>query len=356
MIAVSFTLFPFDEASRKLNFLANPSEAFNFLSVFKTWDAQYYLFLAESGYGKDPASAAFYPLYPMLIRFFRAFFDGHTLITAFFLSNTFFFAGLAFFYRLTESLYDAAVAFRASVLYLFFPTAFYLHLAYTESLFLMLAFMLFFYLHKDRFWMAALPAFLLPLSKPQGILLIAPLAVFFHVRLFGTKDLDRSSFKPLIPIAALFLGFAAYFAFMERETGSFFSGFDAQKYFIASNSTGNLLDIWGWAVRNFIQIRLTLFDPGTSVFDRIFFFVFLVLAVMGRKMLKPDLLAYILVMGLVPALSGTLTSFPRFTLLIFPIFIVLAQKTGQNYKRWACGMMFFQVFWLLKHCLNYWVA
>src|SRR5580704_6657771 len=37
---------------------------------FATWDAQHYLFLSEVGYSKGVKSCAFYPLWPLSIRWF----------------------------------------------------------------------------------------------------------------------------------------------------------------------------------------------------------------------------------------------------------------------------------------------
>ena len=42
--------------------------------MLKTWDSTHYLYLSEEGYAEARGSAAFYPLWPLVIRVFRPLF------------------------------------------------------------------------------------------------------------------------------------------------------------------------------------------------------------------------------------------------------------------------------------------
>ena len=55
--------------------------------AFNTWDTQHYLLLAQRGYGVNPMSNAFYPLFPYLIKAFTPIFFGKPLIAAYVISN-----------------------------------------------------------------------------------------------------------------------------------------------------------------------------------------------------------------------------------------------------------------------------
>lgn len=60
-----------------------------FASHFATWDAAHYLYLSEVGYRHDVASCAFYPLWPLLVRWCAALAGGSHLIAGLVLSNLF---------------------------------------------------------------------------------------------------------------------------------------------------------------------------------------------------------------------------------------------------------------------------
>jgi hypothetical protein len=49
IIIVSYFALPFNRGNYHTNFVYPPGEEVNIYSVFKTWDGQQYLFLAEKG-------------------------------------------------------------------------------------------------------------------------------------------------------------------------------------------------------------------------------------------------------------------------------------------------------------------
>lgn len=99
------------------------------------WDTGHYLSIAESGYQTGPASPAFFPLYPVLIRATDAVLPGGALIAALLVANAAVFGALAVLYRLTHHEFGTRVAPRTTWYLAAFPTGFFLFIGYNESLF-----------------------------------------------------------------------------------------------------------------------------------------------------------------------------------------------------------------------------
>ncbi|HLM62623.1 MAG TPA: hypothetical protein VK308_17625, partial [Pyrinomonadaceae bacterium] len=112
-----------------------------FLGMWNRWDAVSYLKIAQFGYtgvGEDRFLIVFFPLYPALVALFEIVVGDH-LISAFIVSAlATIFLGLAF-RELVKLDYSEKTA-QLAVLFLFiFPTSYFLHIPYTESLFLALS-------------------------------------------------------------------------------------------------------------------------------------------------------------------------------------------------------------------------
>ena len=105
---------------------------------WQNWDGQWFLRIAHLGYYPDDASTAFLPLYPSLISAFAPLFGGDTLVSGCVVSWLAFAAALFVLWPLLRDELGDEVALLSLVLLVTFPTAFYFHAVYTESVFLLL--------------------------------------------------------------------------------------------------------------------------------------------------------------------------------------------------------------------------
>ncbi|KAF0132725.1 MAG: hypothetical protein FD145_1580 [Candidatus Saganbacteria bacterium] len=345
-IYLAFNFLPFNMAMHNLNFLYPANEPINLMSAFKTWDAQQYLFLAEKGYSPNQMSNAFFPLFPLLIKFISPIFFGKSLIAGLALANIFSLVAVIYFYLFVKQLFGAENAFRAGLFFLAFPTSFYMDLVYADSLFLMLAILFFYFLYNHRTMPAFICAFLLPLSRLQGVLAIVPLLIFMVVKDF------RKWFLPL----GFAAGFASYLLFMQFLTGALFSGFSAQNYFVSGYSVLQLLNSIQWFMNNFTNITFGLHGYTNSIIDRFFFLFFLILLFFSYKKIDKTLFCYMLAIGLVPALAGNFMSYTRYLLEVFPIFIVMSLLMKEKHYFVLIPMVVLQTIFLISHALNYWIA
>jgi hypothetical protein len=322
-----------------------------FGSHFATWDAAHYLYLSEVGYSREVHSCAFYPLWPLLIRFFSILTGGSHLIAGMVLGNVLSLMAWCIFYKVTARRFGETVGLWALVLLAIFPGSVFYQFIYTEPLFFLLVMLLWSGLEESRYGTAFVAATLLPLSRAVGVFSVLPIAWHCLMRshwiwperyrwFYAERNRVKSSLGALSMdvswqryslIAAPPLGLGLYFALMWLWTGNPFEGMEAQKHW-GVHSITNLVDIPKFVVGFFSPTDLHTFKG--SVFDRCMFVLLLYLVPCVWRLGK-DLLAWTYVLGVLPAMSGTFTSFTRFESTVFPLFIALAVVLTQEKRRWA---------------------
>ena len=128
----------------------------SWLEIWNEWDAVHFLRLAEFGYSAaDKFKAWFYPFYPWCVRF-TSYLCNDFLLAAFLVSAVALFFAVVILRRIALLEWNAEIGRRTVYFFLIFPTAFYLHIGYTESLFLALALGSIFAARKERWWLAGL--------------------------------------------------------------------------------------------------------------------------------------------------------------------------------------------------------
>ena len=122
----------------KAGFLGGGEFAYQLNPLYWAWanfDGGYYLAIARQGYLQF--QQAFFPFYPLLIRFLARFLKDY-LFSSLLISHLAFLAVMYLFYRLTKLDFGQKAARMAVLFLLLFPTSFYFGSAYTEALFLAL--------------------------------------------------------------------------------------------------------------------------------------------------------------------------------------------------------------------------
>ena len=147
------------------------------VNVWFRWDTVWYLKIAAFGYSPQDGTLAFMPLYPWLVRGFSYLSGGNYLLTAILISNLACLAALILLYEVTcrEGLAEDAAS-RVVLSLLFFPSAFFLFAAYTDSLFLTLALAAWLFARRGNWLPAGLLGALATLCRLQGALLTPVLA------------------------------------------------------------------------------------------------------------------------------------------------------------------------------------
>jgi Gpi18-like mannosyltransferase len=345
-----------------------------FVNPWFGWDTISYLGIAILGYRHD-ASIAFMPLYPLLIRFTAPIFGGNYLLAALVLSTLFCILALILMYELFTALYLQKIAREAVVMFLTFPTAFFLLAGYTESLFIVLV-LLFWLLARQKRWLwAALVAGLATLTRVQGIVLSAVLLWIMLTslienpadRLVGQLRQIVSLFAPsrerlvksVHPATWLCLLIPPLFAV-------------AYQLWLKVSGYGTIAD----ALRTYWRLETVPPWTGFILFlqrlptarfhymdwiDLILFFVVLVASLIALRLLDPAFSLYIWFTLAVLLTRGTpphlLASYSRYFLALFPLFLLPARLPHQ-YQRWTVIILFFSLHILLVSIFLWgsWVA
>jgi hypothetical protein len=310
------------------------------LSYWAHWDGAWYSEIAMEGYGKmAPASTAFFPLYPMLM---RSGIGDEPVLWGLLISLLGTLLALYFLYSIGADLYGPRVGRTATLALAFFPTAFFLNAVYTEALFLALS--------AGAFWatrvrrnllLAGLLGALAAATRNLGVMVLVPLLFEWlrSRREFGLKGLAAMA---LIP--AGLLGYAAFLwgrfgdpLVFARQQGEYWGRE------LESPST-TLADAWRAAGDGLKY----LLDPGTlflgssaspaleasNTLNFAFLILFLAILAVGFIVLPPGLSLYTSVLVLLPVLtpapSFPLMSLPRFVLGAFPIFLVLGYLLSRS--------------------------
>ncbi|HEX4014452.1 MAG TPA: mannosyltransferase family protein [Candidatus Cybelea sp.] len=287
------------------------------LAVWGRWDAVHYLDIATQGYrGTD---MAFFPLYPLLVRIFGALAGNH-LIAGLLISNASFFFGLLYLYKLLEHEYDRAVARRAIFYVSIFPTAVYFTAVYTESLFFMLTVASFYYMRARLWWVAGILGFFAALTRVEGVLLLVP----FVMEWAAAKETGaKATLVNLFAAVLIPMGLALYMAYLWvlRADPLYFSHVQihwnrhfAPPWVSLINAFGKI-SAHGAGAQNVANQSLEVA------------FTLLMIAVLvgGWRSLRPSYIAYMALSILVPMSTSNLMSMPRFALVLFPMFAILAR-------------------------------
>jgi hypothetical protein len=144
------------------------------LAMWQRFDANWYISVAEYGYGTIGGDDHFPPLFPVMIRILKPLF-GNAFLAGLLISH------LATLYAI-KLLYDAFYEWSESILakrsvlfFLIYPTSFFLFSVYTESLFLVTALLSLQEMRKGSWVWAGFWAFCAILIRLQGASLIIPM-------------------------------------------------------------------------------------------------------------------------------------------------------------------------------------
>jgi hypothetical protein len=305
---------------------ADLSDKFGFGTILTgTWDAGWYLSLAEHGYpaavpevaGRAVSSTlGFFPLYPLAVRAVHAM--GLSYATAGHVVTAV--AGLAacvLLWKLVEHRSGQATADRAVALFCFFPGAMVLSLPYSEALMLALTIGCLYALLRDRWLTAGVLAALATAARPNAVALVAVCAWAAGAAVWRRRDW-RALAAPLLAPA----GIVAFFLYLGQHTGEVGAYLRTQREgWDQRLDPTSTLDVFSNFFRHpFADTNITVMVAGC-----LFLAVTLVLLVRARP--PGILIVYtVAVMG-TALLTPTMGARPRFLLTAFPLVTVLAEDT-----------------------------
>lgn len=318
---------------------APPAHAWQAYHLWHQWDTVWYVLIADYGYTFDERSAAFFPLYPLLVRGASTVLPVGTLEAALLVSLLSCLAALVLVHRLATEVGGPDVARRATFYLLAFPTGFYLAAAYNESLFIALAAASLYCMRRGLWWWAGVWAAYASAARLAGVLL----AVVFVVEYLRQRGFSPRRIRwDALAVGLVPVGILLYAAYCAQAFGDPLHFLEAQRHWFREGYQAPWTTIW--QVGKLILDYPPLLGPDTvrnviNLTTALAVLVILGLALVGPWRLGWEYAYLVLFAAMVimlPLLNPIrhlwpLSSTWRFALECVPVFLVLA-KMGRDHR------------------------
>ncbi len=327
------------------HFLQKGSILSNFLLYpFGNFDAVHYLSIAAKGY---TVNSVFFPLFPLSISIATLLFNAQSFsVTQYFFANfligIYFLSALIIFYKLLKLDYKENITFNSILFLLIFPTSFFFASIYSESLFLLLSLLSFYFARRKKWLISSLFAGLLSSTRLVGIAML-PALVYEYFRYEKNKTITK-----LLAILIAPLGLISYIFYNFQKWGNPFYFIKAQENFQNNRSVNSIILPTQTLFRYFkilTGISPKIYEWWVAFFELSFFiFAIYLIYAAWRKKVRVSYLLFGLLCLIVPVLTGTLSAVPRYILTIFPIYITLALIQNKNFKIIYCTISIILLF------------
>jgi hypothetical protein len=316
------------------------------LEVWNRWDAPHYLDLVVFGYraedagnlvgpegyrsrypGDLPLYIVFYPLFPWAATAVNALL-GDPLLSALLVATAASLLVGPLMYRLVRHDEAPDVALRAAGFLLVFPTAYVLHIGYTESLFLALVLGSFLAARTERWWLAGILGGLAALTRINGLVLLLALPAEAFTQWLSAPRGERRLRPEWLAIGLVGVGFAAYLALNQAVYGDPLQFLQVQREHWFKEAAPP----WEAIATSFAWFNSG--DLGDVLLYGVMELGFVALGLAGvivaALRLRPAYFAWMAGNWLLFTSTSFLLSVPRYTLTLFPLMILmglLARRT-----------------------------
>ncbi len=299
----------------------------DFFGIWKRWDAIHYMDIAQYGYTTDgdrKFDLAFFPFYPLLVRI-ASYVIGNYIVSGIVVSGIFSIAAAYFLKKITLLDYSKEMALSAVLFLFIFPTSYFLHLPYTESLFLTLSIGAFYFARKSLWLWAGIFGLFACMTRINGLFLVPALLfeIFYEYR--ASKSFNRRwLWILLVPIGFLVYLFVNYYV-----TGNALTFLTYQK----EHFTKSLDFPWKGIIETFKSLNRSPNDSMMIGYQELLFVGIGLLATIFSWLKQRKSYSVWMTLNWVLFTSTSfILSVPRYTLTLFPMFIAFAFLSEKNYS------------------------
>lgn len=318
-----------------------------FIRHLANFDGVFFIRIAEKGYSYT--EQAYFPLYPIMIRVFSLF-NNNPLVSGMIISHLCFIIGFFAFRAILPRMTKLRYINPIMIMLLAYPTSYYFGVLYTEGLFFALFTSTLLFLSQKKYFVAFILAYFTSLTRVVGVFIIIPLLTIaaYQDLLKPTLSVQsilsslRQNYQTLIVALAPLLGLLSYCSYLWLTLGDPLYFIRAQESFGANRSTHFITPIQ--VIYRYLKIILTAdlsFQYGVAMIELIFFiFAILILCYdLYQQLRENKFTAYRLGLNffswiniLLPAVTGTLTAIPRYTLMSLTIMLTLGELNNSRIK------------------------
>jgi 4-amino-4-deoxy-L-arabinose transferase-like glycosyltransferase len=317
------------------------------LRMWSHWDAPHYLDLVVFGYRAGDSSTligphgyrsiypddlalyiVFYPLFPWLATIVNAV-VGDPLVSVFVVTTVASMFVAPLLYRLVRHDEEASVALRAAWFLLIFPTAYFLHIGYTEALFMALVLGSFLAARTDRWWLAGALGGLAALARINGLVLIPALAAEAFTQWLQRPPEERRRRVEWLAIGLVAAGFGLYLALNYAIYGSPFEFLRIQhEHWFKSLAApwDSISGALGWFSSDNPDNQLMY-----GFMELLFVGIGLAGTIFAAFRFRPSWFVWMAGNMLLFVSTSFLLSTPRYALTLFPLFVSLALVSARTW-------------------------
>ena len=318
------------------------------LEQWVRFDGIYFRALAEHGYAEASRIVrvqqgfafltAFFPLFPLLISLAAPLFGYDYTFAAVLVPQALTYLALVALFRLVALDFSRRVAWLTLLSLVAFPTSFFLLAPYSETLFLLLVVVTFYFYRQRRFLPAGLAGVLASATRIMGPLvcgaLLLALARRWWAQTLSREQRSRSRSLPALlrefpdlPFVLLMpLGMLVYLGYLWLAFGDpliFVRGHASSEWRVNASLLGPLKGL-GLPFYTLLARDWTSAAFRMNLFNSAFFYTAIAVAVYAWRKVPFSYSLYALLVIFVPTFDGTLISVPRYLLISFPLFIGIA--------------------------------
>jgi len=317
------------------------------LGIWNRWDAIHYLNVAKLGYagegsGERRLMIVFLPLYPFSV-YLTHFLVRNWHLAALVVSNICCAGAFCYCFLLTQKESGRQAAKAAVFYFSIFPTAYFLHVAYSESIFLFLTIGAFYYAREGRWLPCALLGMLATGSRLPGVAIMLPLAFeYFHQKNFRWRQIRWDcAYLALLPLGLFVYLYLNYYYFGDPLK---FLQFQREHWERSlSSPVPALKNIWYWL------------NHDTSIVQRVMIYGWQLAAfilgtiglIIAAFRLRPCYTIYLALSWVLIFCDSLMVCSPRYLLTQFPFFMLMAQWCRRGWFHYSVTCLF-----LLFYAMN----
>lgn len=318
--------------------------------IWGNYDGEHYLYIAKWGY--QEFKFAFFPFLPLLIYLVNRLTGISHLAAGILINNLAFFAALAIIYKTILLDYDEKIALKSLFFLAIFPVSFYFGAVYTESLYLLLTSLSFYFARKANWTKAGTLGYLAGITRLQGVALIPGLLIEWW------QQNSKPSLKKFLKSKAFFiffigLGIITYAVYLQVRYGDFLLFQKNMTIWRQNNFVFPLQAIWRYLKILFLFPRKAELVYWRSVLELSSMVLYFTLSFYVLLKIRLSYGVFMIISLLIPACTGTFESFPRYILHLFPAFLAIALLTSKSKKIfWATTIIFIILGFIFTACFT----
>lgn len=329
---ISEKLVPFSPRFPYSDVLLIPSMLPQWVWSFANFDGVHYITIAMKGYSAQ-FTQVFFPLYPVLVgKMAMLVGDKYAIVSGLLITNIVFFLGIILFQKLLSLDYKKNETIWMIIFLLVFPVSFYFASVYSESLFFLFTIASFYAARKKKWWLAGIFGACASATRLIGVVLLPALLWEWYSTTISAKShktkiimivskIVQSPILYLVPV-----GLIAYMVYLQTFFGDWLYFWHAQPVFGAQRSGSNVIllpQVIFRYLKILTSVEMTIqsfWIPLLELMSSLSAIVLLMIAI--KKKVRTSYIIFSFPAVIIPTLTGTFSSMPRYILMAFPIYIV----------------------------------